>query len=162
MTVAKIASKIYQAAKAACNGIWAWRLEWSKAMKQAWRQIMKKSEISKKEETSSIIKGVRMVAEYQAQELDKLAEIELAGSPKQINWAQSIITTFLAQASQEIENAVIRAEEGSMPNKWAYDVLDSALEIARSISGNAGEIINQRGRLTGSMISQLAQSRYNA
>jgi hypothetical protein len=40
MTVSAIASGIYQAAKAACKGVWNWRLEWSKAMKQAWRKIM--------------------------------------------------------------------------------------------------------------------------
>lgn len=40
MTVSKIASKIYQAAKAVCKGVWEWRSEWSKAMKQAWRKVM--------------------------------------------------------------------------------------------------------------------------
>ena len=40
MTVSEIASKIYQAAKAAAKGIWNWRMEWSMAMKQAWREVM--------------------------------------------------------------------------------------------------------------------------
>lgn len=40
MTVSKIASDIYQTAKAASAGSWEWRLEWSKAMKQAWSKIM--------------------------------------------------------------------------------------------------------------------------
>ena len=42
MTVSKIASGIYQAAKAAAKDVWNWRLEWSEAMKKAWRKIMKK------------------------------------------------------------------------------------------------------------------------
>lgn len=40
MTVSIVASKIYQAAKAECKGVWDWRTEWSKAMKQAWREVM--------------------------------------------------------------------------------------------------------------------------
>jgi hypothetical protein len=40
MTVSAAASKIYQAAKKAASGIWAWRSEWSKAMKKAWKKNM--------------------------------------------------------------------------------------------------------------------------
>jgi hypothetical protein len=40
MTVSAIASSIYQAAKSAGKGVWNWRMEWSKAMKQAWRKVM--------------------------------------------------------------------------------------------------------------------------
>jgi len=42
MTVSETASTIYQAAKKAATGDWAWRLEWSKAMKQAVEQICMK------------------------------------------------------------------------------------------------------------------------
>ena len=43
MTVSKTASKIYQAAKLNNKkGVWAWRAEWSKAMKQAWRKVSRK------------------------------------------------------------------------------------------------------------------------
>ena len=42
MTVSKIASQIYQAAKTAAGGEWVWRAEWSKAMKMAWRKVMAK------------------------------------------------------------------------------------------------------------------------
>ncbi|GEM_PF-4309606 len=41
MTVSKIASKIYQAEKKAARGVWVWRMEWSKATKQAYGEIMK-------------------------------------------------------------------------------------------------------------------------
>ena len=48
MTVSAIASQIYQAAKSAAKGVWNWRIEWSKAMKQAWIKVMlgKKSFVS--------------------------------------------------------------------------------------------------------------------
>ena len=49
MTVSKIASKIYQAAKAVAKGVWEWRLEWSRAMKQAWRKVMNEKEKCTKE-----------------------------------------------------------------------------------------------------------------
>lgn len=49
MTVSAIASKSYQAAKAVKKGVWAWRLEWSKAMKMAWRKIMKRKAAAKAE-----------------------------------------------------------------------------------------------------------------
>ena len=41
MTVSKIASKIYQAAKAAATGEWVWNMEWSKAMKKACMETKK-------------------------------------------------------------------------------------------------------------------------
>ena len=40
MIVSKIASRIYQTAKSAAKGAWNWRLEWSMAMKKAWREVM--------------------------------------------------------------------------------------------------------------------------
>ena len=40
MTISAIASRIYQTAKKAAKGVWNWRLEWSRAMKQAWRRVM--------------------------------------------------------------------------------------------------------------------------
>lgn len=39
MTVSKTASKIYKAAKKAAKGVWSWRLEWSRAMKMAWKEV---------------------------------------------------------------------------------------------------------------------------
>lgn len=47
MTVSKIASEIYQAAKKAARAAWNWRTEWSKAMKKAWRKIMAKKTTKK-------------------------------------------------------------------------------------------------------------------
>ena len=38
--VSKIASRIYQSAKAACKGCWDYRSQWSRAMKAAWKQIL--------------------------------------------------------------------------------------------------------------------------
>lgn len=43
MTVSTTASMIYKTAKKAATGDWAWRLEWSKAMKMAWRKVMSKT-----------------------------------------------------------------------------------------------------------------------
>lgn len=43
MTVSKIASRIYQAAKAKAKGVWSYRAEWSKAMKAAWRKVARKA-----------------------------------------------------------------------------------------------------------------------
>ena len=40
MTVSKLASEIYQAAKKAATGEWIWNSEWSKAMKQAWKEVI--------------------------------------------------------------------------------------------------------------------------
>jgi ribosomal protein L18 len=51
MTVSKIASEIYQAAKIVSKGEWNWRLEWSKAMKQAYAQVINKV----KEEVMAIV-----------------------------------------------------------------------------------------------------------
>lgn len=43
MTVSAIASSIYQAAKKAATAAWNWRLQWAKAMKEAWSLVMKKA-----------------------------------------------------------------------------------------------------------------------
>ena len=122
----------------------------------------KKSVIERKEEESSLIKGVRMAVEYQAAPIDQLAEVELVGSEKQVAWAKSIIDDFISAAKREIENAVIRSEEGSMPVRWAYNVLDTVLDTCKSIGINAGEVISNRGRLSQSLISERAAARYNA
>jgi len=58
MTVSKIASQIYKTAKAAAEGVWNWRLEWAKAMKQAWRKVMTERE---RKQAAKIRKGIYML-----------------------------------------------------------------------------------------------------
>ena len=60
MTVSAIASQIYQAAKAAARDVWNWRLEWSEAMKKAWRKIMMEAS----PQQLAIRKGVKDTAEH--------------------------------------------------------------------------------------------------
>lgn len=122
----------------------------------------KKKIIERKEAESTLIIGVRMVVEYQSAPLDELLEKELEGSGKQVAWAKSIVEDFVSAAKKEVEESVIRAEEGSMPNRWAYAVLDSALSVAKSISNQAGEIISNRNQLSPSLITERAKAVYNA
>ena len=122
----------------------------------------KKSVIERKGENSELIKGVRMVVEYQSAPLNQLLARELEGSEKQVAWAKSIVAEFVAAAKREIESAVIRAEEGSMPTRWAYNVLDTVLDTCKAISNNAGTIISNRGQLSPSLISERAAARYNS
>lgn len=53
MKVSKRASEIYQTAKASASGEWTWKLEWSRAMKQAWREMMNKEKEGWKFEAKS-------------------------------------------------------------------------------------------------------------
>ena len=123
---------------------------------------MKKSVIERKNETSRKIKGVRMVVEIQAKPLDQIKDIKFSGSEKQSTWAKSISASFVADAKKAIETAVIRAEEGDMPNRWAYCVLDAAIKTSKIITDSAGDIINNRNQLNISLVHERAVAVYNS
>ena len=124
--------------------------------------MKKESVIERKAKNSPLMKGVRMAVDYQSAPIDQLLARELKGTPKQVAWAKSIVDNFVTAAKKEIESAVIRAEEGSMPNRWAYIVLDTVLDICTTVSSNAGQIISNRGQLSASLISSRAVAKYNA
>lgn len=131
MTVSKIASQIYQTAKAAAEGVWNWRLEWSKAMKQAWREVMS-----------------TLLTEEAKKAMAKLAEIDPAAA-KEIA-AQYPTDAKATKGTQgELEDMEGKPEETSIYRKEETDTEVIILDAAsgrEKVSFDKGE----KARITGS------------
>jgi len=122
--------------------------------------------------------GVRKIVEIQSADLDRWAEVNLIGSEKQVAWARALLEGAIKAAKKEIEGAVLRVEDKSMPKDWAYDMLDAAKNVIFAVVGEAYEatdvaesecvglpasdIINKKGQLSASLIDMQAKKAYEA